>query len=152
MNNVDYEKEYKRVFQFAQRCYGGNRNTDAALEYMFPQLKEEPEEKIRKRLINLTKCSARFIYELQREGLDPKEVREYLERQEEKPFESVTLDGKPLPTDNYQVNLAVTLDESDKKCVEWLIRIISTAGYRELDSDPMPCGRVEMINRLKRLL
>jgi hypothetical protein len=38
----------------------------------------------------------------------------------------------------------------DEKIIMWLIRLISTAGYRVLDSDSMPCSRIELINWLKK--
>lgn len=39
-----------------------------------------------------------------------------------------------------------------KEKLEWLIRLISTNGYRELDTDPMPCSRLEMIEYLKSII
>jgi len=33
----------------------------------------------------------------------------------------------------------------------WLIRLISTAGFRELNNDKMPCKRIELLDWLKLL-
>lgn len=32
-----------------------------------------------------------------------------------------------------------------EKIRKWLIRLIETAGYRELEANPMPCTRREMV-------
>ena len=39
--------------------------------------------------------------------------------------------------------------EEDEKKIMWLVRLISTAGYRELETDKMPCHRIELIDWLK---
>lgn len=41
--------------------------------------------------------------------------------------------------------------EEDEKKIMWLVRLISTAGFRELDNDKMPCSRSELLDWLKSL-
>ena len=38
-----------------------------------------------------------------------------------------------------------------EEIIMWLVRLINTAGYRELETDQMPCSRYEMTNWLKSL-
>ena len=42
-------------------------------------------------------------------------------------------------------------DEEDEKKIMWLVRLISTAGYRELETDKMPCSRMELLEWFKSL-
>ena len=42
-------------------------------------------------------------------------------------------------------------NEEDEKKIMWLVRLISTAGFRELDNDKMPCSRSELLDWLKSL-
>ena len=42
-------------------------------------------------------------------------------------------------------------EDEDEKIVNWLIRLINTGGYRELESDPMPCLRGKMVAYLEKL-
>lgn len=41
--------------------------------------------------------------------------------------------------------------EEDEKKIMWLVRLISTAGFRELDNDKMPCSRSALLDWLKSL-
>ena len=41
--------------------------------------------------------------------------------------------------------------KEDEKKIMWLVRLISTAGFRELDNDKMPCSRSELLDWLKSL-
>ena len=41
-------------------------------------------------------------------------------------------------------------ESEDEKIRKWLIRLISTNGYRELESDPMPCNRMNIIYWLEK--
>lgn len=41
--------------------------------------------------------------------------------------------------------------EEDEKKIMWFVRLISTAGYRELETDKMPCSRRELLDWLKSL-
>lgn len=41
--------------------------------------------------------------------------------------------------------------EEDEKKIMWLVRLISTAGFRELENDKMPCNRIELLDWLKSL-
>lgn len=41
-------------------------------------------------------------------------------------------------------------ESEDERIREWLIRLISTNGYRELESDPMPCNRMDILSWLER--
>ena len=45
----------------------------------------------------------------------------------------------------------IECSEEDEKKIMWLVRLISTEGFRELDSDKMPCSRTELIDWLKSL-
>ena len=42
--------------------------------------------------------------------------------------------------------------KEDEKKIMWLVRLISTAGFRELANDKMPCSRSELIDWLKSLI
>ena len=42
-------------------------------------------------------------------------------------------------------------NKEDEEKIMWLVRLISTAGYRELDNDKMPCSRSELIDWLKSI-
>ena len=41
-------------------------------------------------------------------------------------------------------------EEDEEKCM-WLVRLISTAGFRELENDKMPCSRLELLDWLKSI-
>lgn len=54
-------------------------------------------------------------------------------------------------TDFKQSKQKPVWSEDDEKKNMWLVRLISTAGFRELDTDKMPCSRSELLNWLKSL-
>lgn len=50
-----------------------------------------------------------------------------------------------------KIEQTFTWSKEDEKKIMWLVRLISTAGFRELDSDKMPCSRSELLDWLKSL-
>lgn len=50
-----------------------------------------------------------------------------------------------------QPQLKQKWSEDDEKKIMWLVRLISTGGFRELDSDKMPCSRSELLDWLKSI-
>jgi len=49
----DYKKLYTEAVERAKSAWGSGAYDDATMEFIFPQLKDSPDERIRKRLINL---------------------------------------------------------------------------------------------------
>jgi len=49
----DYKKLYTEAVERAKSAWGSGAYDDATMEFIFPQLKDSPDERTRKRLINL---------------------------------------------------------------------------------------------------
>lgn len=73
---MDYEKALER----ARAAYGTGAYDDATLEFLFPQLKESEDEKIRKALID---TASLFLF-WETYGLTKEQVIAYLEKKKEK--------------------------------------------------------------------
>lgn len=106
------------AFEKARAAYGSGAYDDATLEFLFPQLKESEEERIRKTLVKYFK---RFNPEdMWNDEVSLKDIVAYLEKQkEQKPAwseedeenfkwfdkffcaESIVLGGKDIPQDKY---------------------------------------------------
>ena len=60
---MNYEKAYKDALERAKKLYEQGTITES-LSYVFPELKESEDERIRKVLIDLVKCNERSGYTL----------------------------------------------------------------------------------------
>lgn len=128
------EKARKRVLIEPQD------HTDAILKDIFPELRENENERIRKEMID-------FLNQYKEDGLRGVDITPwivYLEKQkEQKPVEwnSVKINGKPIPTENQSVDISlVNWSEEDADMLNSCISSIEEAKenryvYMEPDGD-----------------
>ena len=92
---MNFEKEYKNVFEHAKSAYGTGAYDDYTLEQLFPQLKETEDERIRKTLIDALKTS-KSVGELKFILPEPtrKDCIAYLEKQKEEKLDSIRIKCK----------------------------------------------------------
>ncbi len=149
-------------------------------EYIDPDLKESEDEKIRKDIMAAVETYGSFtqgrkeeIYTWLKNQGEQKPVERSLPYRKNETAEKLIalaecleLDGdclfNGLSGDDYGKFLRVLAkelteikpdrwSEEDEKKIMWLIRLISTVGFRELDNDKMPCRRIELLDWLKAL-
>jgi len=123
-------KAYDEALERARGLMEGmqEEKCDAQIEdikNIFPELIESEDERIKRSLINYFKNFNLTTFN----GLNPTDIIAWLEK----------LDS--LPTN---------CSEQDERIRMWLIRLINTAGYRELDTDPMPVPRREVVAWLEK--
>ena len=80
---MNYEKAYKDALERAKKLYEQGTITES-LSYVFPELKESEDERIRKVLIDLVKCNERSGYTLLN-NVTTDSILAWLEKQALKP-------------------------------------------------------------------
>lgn len=175
----NYEQKYKNALKWAQDCIkaGASGMLKEDLEHYFPELTESEDEKIRKGIIRYIKKTSPAMGEnienmvawLEKQG----EKKPAWSEEDEsalgdalwaiKQARSIAKDENDMGNLWYAENWLKSLkdrvqlqpkqewSEEDEKKIMWIVRLISTAGFRELDNDKMPCSRSELLYWLKSI-
>jgi len=80
----DYKEKYEKLFEHARQAHSSGALDDATLEELFPELRQDNNERIAKALIDIVKSFTNGYTFLTANGPRVKDVIEWLEKQSEK--------------------------------------------------------------------
>ena len=129
---MDYEKKYNEALERAKKMTSDLTNLQAIREFIFPELRESEDERIRKKLI-------KTIGYFRSRGIDQQlceEFRAYLEKQEQKPVEWSDKDRNTF-------NLALDLIKHSDDCDGLLDKDLAVKWFAELPSRFIPQPKQE---------
>ena len=111
--------EYENIFNRAKAAYGTGAYDDATLEFIFPELAESEDERIRKVLIHIVKSAcSKYGIKYIGDKITEEMLLAYLEKQkEQKPA-----DGKELlyvSNKSYNIGYRDGKREAEQKTAEW---------------------------------
>lgn len=126
---IDYKKKYLDALERAnsfQEKYGGDY-----AGYIFPELRESEDERIRKRLIEYFEGFRMGNVEVRWEGLIVQEVLAWLEKQKEQKSVEIHIDNPNVQKSDPDVKITTSDSSADGKELLYVSNKSYKIGYRD---------------------